>query len=85
MDDKAKFFELADAAKLTKPQRGILELLRDDRILIVDKHHMSGGRWIWENRGDIGGKVYTPFWNLMRAVLQPNGYRVNVRYLDFFA
>ena len=80
---RKEFFELADKAKLTEPQKNILEHLRsDDRILIINPHHMSGGEWTWEKAG-CAGKVYKAFWNLIYNVLYKNGYQDNVKFLDF--
>jgi len=84
----ALFFAMTKKATLTTPQTDILLKLRCGwKIWIVNKHHASGGQWMWKRPGqerpEYAGKVYKAFWGLMRNVLYENGFE-DTAPADFF-
>jgi len=56
--------------KFSQPQKDIIDKLQKGwKIWIINKHHMSGGQWMWKtpysSNPQYAGKVYRAFWNIL--------------------
>tara|TARA_R110000782_G_scaffold98188_8_gene183436 strand:- start:704 stop:994 length:291 start_codon:yes stop_codon:yes gene_type:complete len=76
--------ELSDAInlmdkKFTLAQQKIVDrLLKGHRLMIVNKHHMSGGSFVWRSdvslNHEYAGRVYKAFFNIGYTLGMDSGF-----------
>jgi hypothetical protein len=54
--------------KLTTPQQKMKDRFdRGERIKLINEHHVSGGRYVWDNGSDELCS-YKVFWNMIGSI-----------------
>ena len=80
---KIENFEKAiEGVKFTPPQQKIVDkLLSGYEIVVVNKHHLSGGEMMWKNPNsdylEHAGKVYKAFYNVFYQIKRQKGVVIN--------
>lgn len=78
MNKIENFKKAIEGVKFTSPQKKVVEkLLNGYEIVVVNKHHMSGGELMWKNPNsdylEHAGKVYKAFFNVFYQIKKQKG------------